>query len=417
MYRARKLIQKSFTVLWAVIFFVTSIIIRQPELRCEAAAMKNPNGIYLNAALVKAGAGSVVEPLEDWQSFLDKFSANNYYVGTPYSGWLYAASPNGDKWQYNEGYSTYINSNGGTTALGGMNCTGFVWHALMNALAYANGSSKQAVSAGIPNVNGFNSMGFTRKAWTGGANRWYDFVVKYSVHYYEFSTKAEMLSSGVLTKGDIIWCVDGSVGKLMAGLAIPASYHHIGIYMGDGKSDRWWQSGPTKADGDLSSQKNSINPIYGCAKKNTYVVIPFGAKSKSTDGLPAKTTTAPVTTVTTTFTTTVTTTVTTTTAPPETIPAPDPQYIGVEIPLGDVDNDGCIDSADASLILLAYAQLSTHGISQLSEEQALAADVDSDGCVDATDASAVLSYYSYTSTGGTAGIAEFVQQPPEEPSA
>ena len=83
MYRARKLIQKSFTVLWAVIFFVTSIIIRQPELNAEAAAMKNPNGIYLNAALVKAGAGSVVEPLEDWQSFLDKFSANNYYVGTP----------------------------------------------------------------------------------------------------------------------------------------------------------------------------------------------------------------------------------------------------------------------------------------------------------------------------------------------
>lgn len=227
-----------------------------------------------------------------------------------------------------------------------------------------------------------------------------------------------MLRSGVLTKGDIIWCVDGSVGKLMAGLAIPASYHHVGIYMGDGKSDRWWQSGPTKADGDLSSQKNSINPIYGCAKKNTYVVIPFGAKAKSTDELPAKTTTAPVTTVTTTFTTTVTTTtVTTTTAPPETIPAPDPQYIGVEIPLGDVDNDGCIDSADASLILLAYAQLSTHGVSQLSEEQALAADVDSDGCVDATDASAVLSYYSYTSTGGTAGIEEFVQQPPEEPSA
>ncbi|MBQ8961512.1 MAG: hypothetical protein IJ071_09940 [Ruminococcus sp.] len=251
-------------------------------------------------------------------------------------------------------------------------------------------------------------------------------MVKYSVHYYEFSTKKEMLASGVLHKGDIIWCVDGSVGKLMAGLAIPASYHHVGIYMGDGKTDRWWQSGPTKADGDLSSEKNSLNPIYGCAKSNTYVVIPFGAQTKSTDETPAVTTTVPVTTTsttttttttTTTATTTVTTTVATTTAPPETIPAPDPQYIGVEIPLGDVDNDGLIDSGDASLILLAYAQFSTHGVSQLSEEQKTAADLDGDGLIDATDASTVLVYYAYVSTGGTAGLEEFLQGetgPPEQ---
>ncbi|MBQ8961511.1 MAG: hypothetical protein IJ071_09935 [Ruminococcus sp.] len=165
MYRARKMIQRSFTVIMAVIFFFTGSIIRQPELDTfAAAAMKNPSGVYLNAALVKAGAGSVVEPLEDWQNFLDKFSSTDYYVGTPYSEWLYAASPKGDKWQYNEGYGSTVNYYGGTTSGGGMNCTGFVWHALMNGLAYANHSTKQAVSAGIPNVNGFNTMGFTRKA-------------------------------------------------------------------------------------------------------------------------------------------------------------------------------------------------------------------------------------------------------------
>ena len=252
-----------------------------PFFSVNAAVMQNPDGIYLNQAFADAGSGIRTETLAEWQAFLTGSAESDYYLGTPYSAWLYAASPRGDKWQYSEGFGGSINNNGGTTASGGMNCTGFVWHILSNSLAAANDTTMKAVSGCIPNVRNFNSNGFSRKAWTGGNNRWYDFIANYHLHYYEFNSKAEMLSSGVLRKGDIIWCVDGSVGKGMKGLSTPASYHHIGIYMGSGDDDLWWQSGPTIADGNLSSQKNSINRIFGCAKSNTYVVIPFGEETES----------------------------------------------------------------------------------------------------------------------------------------
>lgn len=361
MSRAVKTTLSAFCALLTALMIVTFI----PFQRADAAEMKNADGLYFNEALTAAGAGSVTESLEYWQDFLESFSAGDYYLGTPYSEWLYAASPNGDKWQYREGYGDTLNQFGGTDEAGGMNCTGFVWHALMNSLAYVNGTTKQAVSAGVPNAGGFSDAGFTRKAWSGG--RWYDFIQKYKVRYYEFSAKSDMLSSGVLRKGDIIWCVDGSVGTMMAGLAKPASYHHLGIYMGDGSSDLWWQSGPTKADGDLTDEKNSINPIYGCAKKNTYVVIPFG-EAIGTDSAP------------------------------------------LEYSPGDVNGDGLVDATDASLVLEAYVMSSTEGQNLLTEEQAEAADVAADGFVDSSDASAILDYYVYTSTGGEAGILEYIAE-------
>ncbi len=75
---------------------------------------------------------------------------------------------------------------------------------------------------------------------------------------------------------------------------------------------------------------------------------------------------------------------------------------------GDVNNDGSIDSTDASLILSEYALVATTGKSILSEEQKLAADVNFDNIVDASDASLILSYYSYTSTGGTEPFETFL---------
>lgn len=276
MFRMPKHMKAAVITAAMAIMIALSDMICFPVFSANTAAMQNPDGIYLNQAFAETIAGSRTETLAEWQTFLTNCAATDYYLGTPYAGWLYAASPRGDKWQYNEGFGGYINSYGGTEDAGGMNCTGFVWHILSNSLAAANETTMQAVSGGIPNVKSFNSIGFSRKAWTYENNRWYDFIVRYQLHYYEFDTKAEMLSSGVLRMGDIIWCVDGSVGTRLNGLSIPASFHHVGIYMGTGNDDLWWQSGPTIADGNLSAQKNSINPIFGCASSNTYVVIPFG---------------------------------------------------------------------------------------------------------------------------------------------
>lgn len=66
--------------------------------------------------------------------------------------------------------------------------------------------------------------------------------------------------------------------------------------------------------------------------------------------------------------------------------------------LGDLNNDGLIDSVDASVILNAYSVISTDNLIPLTEPQKTAADINSDGVIDSVDASIVLQYYSYIST-------------------
>lgn len=73
----------------------------------------------------------------------------------------------------------------------------------------------------------------------------------------------------------------------------------------------------------------------------------------------------------------------------------------IKTPMGDVDNDGTVSSADASLVLAEYAALSTSGIPVLNEKQKKTADVNGDETIDASDASLILAYYAYVSTGGT----------------
>lgn len=68
--------------------------------------------------------------------------------------------------------------------------------------------------------------------------------------------------------------------------------------------------------------------------------------------------------------------------------------------LGDVNNDGFINSSDASRVLEEYAAQSTGKESVLTEEEKLAADVNGDGYINANDASAILAYYASASTGG-----------------
>ena len=258
-----------------------------PSLEAEAAVMKNQDGVYLNEALSSAGDGSFTESRDQWLMTLDKYSVTDFYIGTPFSDWAYAASPYGDKWQFNEGYGWIMDKYGGDEVNGSMNCTGFLWHILSKSISDYTGVSMSVASEAVPILNHFNEQGFSCSSWNGGGNRWYDFISENNVHYYEFNTKAEMLGSGVLQKGDIIWCVDSNCGTLMKGLKTPSDDHHVGIYMGDGGDDLWWQSGPIYGNGDKRDQQNSINPIYGCSVSNTYIVLPWsGSDGASTPAKP-----------------------------------------------------------------------------------------------------------------------------------
>ena len=78
------------------------------------------------------------------------------------------------------------------------------------------------------------------------------------------------------------------------------------------------------------------------------------------------------------------------------------------VSFGDVNNDGTIDSIDASSVLAHYAAVSTGGKSSFSAEQIKAADVNKDEKCDSIDASLILAYYAHTSTGGTGTIEDYL---------
>ncbi len=80
-----------------------------------------------------------------------------------------------------------------------------------------------------------------------------------------------------------------------------------------------------------------------------------------------------------------------------------------DILLGDVDDDGTVNSSDASYILAEYANVSTGGAPKLSERQYTAGNVNTDAALDASDASSILGYYASVATGGVySGIEEYL---------
>ena len=72
--------------------------------------------------------------------------------------------------------------------------------------------------------------------------------------------------------------------------------------------------------------------------------------------------------------------------------------IDLEYDLGDVNNDGNVNSVDASAILLYYSKISTEQQGDFDEGQQKAADVNGDGKINSVDASDILAYYAYLST-------------------
>ncbi|HOA00152.1 hypothetical protein [Ruminococcus sp.] len=218
-----------------VITTSTSAVYRERSTRTVTAGLKNPEGVYFNDAIKTASGGQTNISLSQWQSFITEYASNDYYIGTPYSTWLYATSPRGDLWQYSEGCRDTIVSTGGSDTDGGLNCMAFVWHALAKGISVKTGCTMSYAGTLVPFNDTFNTL-FTRKSWNGGSG-WLSYLNIYNVRYYEFSTKAEMLGSGALRKGDIIWCVDGYYGTGLNGLRQLSDNHHIGIYTGNGYTD------------------------------------------------------------------------------------------------------------------------------------------------------------------------------------
>lgn len=65
--------------------------------------------------------------------------------------------------------------------------------------------------------------------------------------------------------------------------------------------------------------------------------------------------------------------------------------------LGDVNNDGLIDTVDATAVLMEYARLSSDKDSEFETGQTVSADINDDGLVDTVDAAGILGYYAYIS--------------------
>lgn len=64
---------------------------------------------------------------------------------------------------------------------------------------------------------------------------------------------------------------------------------------------------------------------------------------------------------------------------------------------GDVNNDGLIDTVDATAVLMEYARLSSDKDSEFETGQTVSADINDDGLVDTVDAAGILGYYAYIS--------------------
>ena len=106
---------------------------------------------------------------------------------------------------------------------GHMQCEGFVWNVL-HAVAQKNAEN-------VPCWEGADTSPYKN----GGG--WVDWIYSQDIVYDTFSSKEEMLASGVLEKGDIIWSFDEG------GPMSVSDYHHVGFFWGDSSDDDvFWHS-------------------------------------------------------------------------------------------------------------------------------------------------------------------------------
>lgn len=162
-------------------------------------------------------------------NWMKSHEKDKYYVDTKYKPFD-CRNPNGD----------CSGKNGANNDYGkpGLNCTGFVWHALTIPCRKSGGNTGM-----IPTLGGwvglYESHGVTRR---------------------QFSTVKEMLMSGFLEQGDIMFIADNCNEYMLS------NHHHVGIYWGNGESDVFWHS--------LGS-KNRISRIFTISDKPKYIALKF----------------------------------------------------------------------------------------------------------------------------------------------
>ena len=204
---------------------------------------------------------------------------DNYYLGTPYAGHD-NRNPNGDP-RYNYG-------GGVVTGQPGMNCTGFVWHALTAAATmYGNG-----ITVSIPGMQGWvkylKNNHIEYKTYVGSDITDVVYTAVYEDNYIE--------------PGDIIWTWDAvttPTSSLVDGLANNISgYHHVGIYIGTyfddvykngpnwqladpyghtPKWNRWWHSSD-EGLGDTGFTGNQTSMVMPKRQCYALTVIKLGDK-------------------------------------------------------------------------------------------------------------------------------------------
>ena len=138
-----------------------------------------------------------------YYNYLKQHSQDNWYIGTSYID------------DYTQAYHDGANGIAGWIhpAGHGMNCEGFVDNVLKNT------GASHPMSSGA------------------GGEGWVHYLNWHNLKHYTFGSKADMLNSGVLEYGDIIWIfADGGHNAI-------SDYHHVGIFVGDTSSDdKFWHS-------------------------------------------------------------------------------------------------------------------------------------------------------------------------------
>ena len=179
-----------------------------PEDTFTVAAGDTTVSEYGSNSLADA-AGVNRESIMNW---LGGHVSTDYYLSTPYNpGWIENSGMSAD-YRNPNGDCQGAYGAGDTEGQAGMNCTGFVWHALTKA-----GGTE------IPALSG-----------------WVSFIRNNNIRYrtYTGSDTTDIINTILyeddwIEPGDIIWMWDAAAGKMNNGLSYGVSnYHHVGIYIG-----------------------------------------------------------------------------------------------------------------------------------------------------------------------------------------
>ena len=154
-------------------------------------------------------AGVNRESIMNW---LGGHVSTDYYLSTPYNpGWIENSGMSAD-YRNPNGDCQGAYGAGDTEGQAGMNCTGFVWHALTKA----GGTEIPALSGWVSFIRNNN---IRYRTYTGSDTTAIINTILYEDDWIE--------------PGDIIWMWDAAAGKMNNGLSYGVSnYHHVGIYIG-----------------------------------------------------------------------------------------------------------------------------------------------------------------------------------------